>query len=220
VQELRAAAQEGAAAASSGGTGSVDWATIKGVVQHAKQQRGDGAVPSMQQVGAGLPDWLAALTAVLLGTPPCRQPTHWGAAAVPACLQLCRGSGIVFPKPRKPQGKPPELQRRLDELKARLEQQQYDRMVQDVTQVGAGACWWVLVGRACRRLIAAGTMGVMPLPTTSGWRLLLTFQNIQCTGLPVRAVWSSVYRPCFSNMPPPLQHLGPHTHCGSMLPSA
>jgi heme/copper-type cytochrome/quinol oxidase subunit 2 len=30
---------------------------------------------------------------------------------------------------------PPELQRRLQQLKARLEQQQYDAMVADVTQV-------------------------------------------------------------------------------------
>lgn len=61
-------------------------------------------------------------------------------------LQLCRGSGIVFPERPKPAGKPPELQRRLDELRARLEQQQYDRMVADVTQVGAAAecCRWVL----------------------------------------------------------------------------
>ena len=52
MQELRVAAHEGAAAASGAtGTGSVDWATVKSVVQHAKQQRGDDAVPSMQQVG-------------------------------------------------------------------------------------------------------------------------------------------------------------------------
>ena len=55
MQELRAAAQEGAAAAAAGGaTGSVDWTIVKGVVQHVRQQRGDGAVPSMQQVGGWL----------------------------------------------------------------------------------------------------------------------------------------------------------------------
>lgn len=52
-------------------------------------------------------------------------------------LQLCRGGGLAFPERPKQAGKPPELQRRLDELRARLEQQQYDRMVSDVTQVGA-----------------------------------------------------------------------------------
>ena len=89
---------------------------------------------------------LDALSPVPLCTPPCRRPTRRPPCR--ACLQLCRGSGIAFPEPRKPQGKPAELQRRLDELKARLEQQQYDRMVQDVTQVGAGGlvgaggCWW------------------------------------------------------------------------------
>lgn len=49
---------------------------------------------------------------------------------------MCAGSGIAFPQPRKSAGKPPELAKRLEELKARLEQQQYDAMVADVTQVG------------------------------------------------------------------------------------
>lgn len=57
-----------------------------------------------------------------------------GAEAVPSLEQLCRGSCIVFPQRPKGPGKPPELQRRLDELRACLEQQQYDRMVSDVTQ--------------------------------------------------------------------------------------
>lgn len=52
-----------------------------------------------------------------------------------AALQLCRGSSIAFPQPRKREAMPPELQRRLQQLKARLEQQQYDAMVADVTQV-------------------------------------------------------------------------------------
>lgn len=56
------------------------------------------------------------------------------AASPPPCRkQLCRGSGIAFPAARKLAGKPPALQARLDELRARLEQQQYDRMVHDVT---------------------------------------------------------------------------------------
>ncbi|PRW59541.1 Vacuolar ER assembly isoform 1 [Chlorella sorokiniana] len=57
-----------------------------------------------------------------------------GADAAPSLQQVCAGSGIAFAQPRKPAGKPPELAKRLEELKARLEQQQYDAMVADVTQ--------------------------------------------------------------------------------------
>ncbi|KAL4859082.1 hypothetical protein ACK3TF_000861 [Chlorella vulgaris] len=57
-----------------------------------------------------------------------------GADAVPPLDELCRGSSIAFPQPRKREAMPPELQRRLQQLKARLEQQQYDAMVADVTQ--------------------------------------------------------------------------------------
>ncbi|KAI7844614.1 hypothetical protein COHA_001706 [Chlorella ohadii] len=57
-----------------------------------------------------------------------------GADAAPSLEQVCAGSGIAFPEPRKPAGKPPELVKRLEELKARLEQQRYDAMVADVTQ--------------------------------------------------------------------------------------
>ncbi|PSC76566.1 Thymic stromal cotransporter [Micractinium conductrix] len=53
---------------------------------------------------------------------------------VPTMQELCRGGGLAFPDRPKPVGKPPELQKRLDEARAKLEQQQYDRMVRDVTQ--------------------------------------------------------------------------------------
>ena len=66
--------------------------------------------------------------------PPARRPPT--VAGPRPSRQVCAGSGIAFPQPRKPAGKPPELVRRLEELRARLEQQQYDAMVADVTQVG------------------------------------------------------------------------------------
>jgi hypothetical protein len=47
--------------------------------------------------------------------------------------QLCAGSGVSLPSRPKPAGKPAELQQHLDRLQRRLEQQQYDRMVYDVT---------------------------------------------------------------------------------------
>lgn len=54
-------------------------------------------------------------------------------------MQVCQGSGLVFPPPPKPQGKTPELQKHLEQLQARLEQQHYDAMVADVTQAECAA---------------------------------------------------------------------------------
>ncbi len=83
-------------------------------------------------LGAKLAAWHVHAPSVPAWADPC---SHTPLGRLP--LQLCRGSGLVFPERPKQAGKPPELQRRLDELRARLEQQQYDRMVADVTHVGA-----------------------------------------------------------------------------------
>ncbi|KAL4459012.1 hypothetical protein ABPG75_013877 [Micractinium tetrahymenae] len=93
----------------------------------------DGALP--QEVRAAASEGAAAVAAdwdtVKVAVEAARR--RQGSDAVPM-EQLCHGSGIAFPERPKQPGKPPELQRRLDELRARLEQQQYDRMVADVTQ--------------------------------------------------------------------------------------
>ncbi|KAL4421050.1 hypothetical protein ABPG77_007525 [Micractinium sp. CCAP 211/92] len=93
----------------------------------------DGALPQELQAAAsngaaaGAADW----DTIKAATEAARR--RKGPEAVPPMELLCRGSGLVFPERPKQAGKPPELQRRLDELRARLEQQQYDRMVADVT---------------------------------------------------------------------------------------
>lgn len=120
-----------AAAAAAGTGGSVRWDLVKALAAHERQHDGDAA-PTLQQVSdycfcGG--EWVGRRRALL------SQQAAPAPALTPPLLQLCRGSGLAFPAPPKPQGKPPELQRRLDELRAALEQQQYDRMVSDVTQV-------------------------------------------------------------------------------------
>lgn len=94
----------------------------------------DGALPQEVQVAAregaaaGAADWDTIKAAAEAAR------RRKGPEAVPRMEDLCRGGGLAFPERPKQAGKPPELQRRLDELRARLEQQQYDRMVSDVTQ--------------------------------------------------------------------------------------
>lgn len=123
-----------------GASGSVDWATVKAAAQFVKQHKGADAVPPLDQVGWGRG---GSPGGGLVRGPACRAARLAPAPGLDpllhrVSLQLCRGSAIAFPQPRRREGKPPELQRRLEELRARLEQAQYDAMVADVTQVGAG----------------------------------------------------------------------------------
>jgi hypothetical protein len=50
----------------------------------------------------------------------------------PFLREACQGGGLVLASP-KPRKKSPELLARLETLQRQLEQQQYDRMVRDVT---------------------------------------------------------------------------------------
>ena len=130
---------------------------------------------------------------LLSGQRPCR--TGEGAGRDVWLHEICRGSGVALQGPR-PRAKSPALQARLAELQRKLDQHQYDTMLQGIAEKVGGLRLSDLSslspGCSCYRQLQRGVSGneqthwACPSPLHSALRTCV----LACTGL------SQVFRPC------------------------